>query len=375
MLRGYATFLNVSKWIFMPLAYIWVALLRMPTYSNPRLLDRPDHAVGKDTNSTKWPLVIFSHGLAGTSTVYSQFCSNLASEGYVVLAIGHGDRTAPMVITRENGQNVEKPYLRLDKVQWEGGVKPNNSIYPLRVEQLEFRRTEVYEVLKAFTDAVNGNHEAVEVQNAPEFSWNDWKGRVECERDVILAGHSFGSATMMSLLAHPPPEGFPPLSVNQVILLDPWVEPFLPLGPLPLPIGDTPRPAACIIASEGFAIWDQNFLPLYEIVKAWRSDGTPAHLMTIRMYQHSAGCSRSGRSWNVDLLVRSAHQEFSDFGTAVRRSSRAAQVIRGTHETVMKFIRGTLHNELEGKGRVMEIEKVKNKKTIVGNPGELLVHE
>jgi platelet-activating factor acetylhydrolase len=52
------------------------------------------------TNSTitaKHPLVIFSHGLAGTRNTYSQYCSALASRGYVVLAIEHRDGSGPAV--------------------------------------------------------------------------------------------------------------------------------------------------------------------------------------------------------------------------------------------------------------------------------------
>lgn len=44
--------------------------------------------------------MIFSHGLAGTRTTYSQYCSALASEGYVVLSIEHKDGSGPMVRVR-----------------------------------------------------------------------------------------------------------------------------------------------------------------------------------------------------------------------------------------------------------------------------------
>ena len=41
-----------------------------------------------------FPVVIFSHGLAGTRNTYSLFCSELASRGYVVLALEHACGTA-----------------------------------------------------------------------------------------------------------------------------------------------------------------------------------------------------------------------------------------------------------------------------------------
>ncbi len=43
-------------------------------------------------------MIIFSHGLAGTITTYSQYCRALASEGYLVLAIEHRDGSGPAVV-------------------------------------------------------------------------------------------------------------------------------------------------------------------------------------------------------------------------------------------------------------------------------------
>lgn len=83
----------------------------------------------------------------------------------------------------------------------------------------------------------------------------------------------------MTMLSQPPAEGYSPLNVSQAVLLDPWVEPFGPLGPLPLPDVEV---ALCVIASEGFTIWDSHFRHLQEIVKGWKNDGATAHLMTIR---------------------------------------------------------------------------------------------
>jgi len=40
------------------------------------------------------PVVVFSHGLGGSRSLYSLICGELASQGYVVLAIEHADGTA-----------------------------------------------------------------------------------------------------------------------------------------------------------------------------------------------------------------------------------------------------------------------------------------
>jgi platelet-activating factor acetylhydrolase len=55
------------------------------------------------TTRKQWPLVIFSHGLAGSRTAYSQLCSEMAASGRVVLAIEHRDGTAPSCTPRSRG--------------------------------------------------------------------------------------------------------------------------------------------------------------------------------------------------------------------------------------------------------------------------------
>ena len=38
---------------------------------------------------SKLPVIVFSHGLAGQRAMYSTFCTQLASEGFVVAAVEH----------------------------------------------------------------------------------------------------------------------------------------------------------------------------------------------------------------------------------------------------------------------------------------------
>ena len=66
----------------------------MPLYPSTPLL-QPSRS-----KQDAWPLVIFSHGLAGGRTTYSNFCAKIASEGYVVLAIEHRDGSGPAVRVR-----------------------------------------------------------------------------------------------------------------------------------------------------------------------------------------------------------------------------------------------------------------------------------
>jgi platelet-activating factor acetylhydrolase len=73
-----------------------------------------------DSNAPPLPLIIFSHGLAGTKNAYSAVCSALASEGNVVLAIAHGDGSGPGVILHpggDGGEEVRLGYLKFGELE------------------------------------------------------------------------------------------------------------------------------------------------------------------------------------------------------------------------------------------------------------------
>lgn len=68
-----------------------------PAKPSTPLLPPPD---GK-----KWPLVIFSHGVGCSRLMYSTFCGEMASQGYIVCGIEHRDGTSPCsTIVSEDGK-------------------------------------------------------------------------------------------------------------------------------------------------------------------------------------------------------------------------------------------------------------------------------
>ena len=123
-----------------------------------------------------WPLVIFSHGMAGSKTTYrqvktsskssliyihvSQICGKLASEGRIVVAMEHQDGSGPaFALFSTDGDNptsflcprryprVKPPLLQTSRFnqvpRWEQG-RPEG-LYPLRNDQLMLRHDEIYE--------------------------------------------------------------------------------------------------------------------------------------------------------------------------------------------------------------------------------------
>jgi platelet-activating factor acetylhydrolase len=71
------------RWTGVCLAFAAIFGTSFCAEQNARLLDAP---VGK-----RWPVLFFSHGVGCSRLMYSQICGELASHGYLVVAIEHRD--------------------------------------------------------------------------------------------------------------------------------------------------------------------------------------------------------------------------------------------------------------------------------------------
>jgi platelet-activating factor acetylhydrolase len=194
------------------LKYI-VGRLTFPAHLNAPLLP----------SSTKHPLIIFSHGLAGTRTTYTQYCSALASQGYVVLAVEHRDGSAPAVLlppsapspspspSLASGSGTTTPkkhqpkdrvlgYIKKDEIEWEEGQE--KSLEAFRTLQLEMRVREVYEAFYSFKRISNGDVGKVTFDKMDAAAQSRWVDSVRDKVDldlIDLTGHSFGAGTIVSL--------------------------------------------------------------------------------------------------------------------------------------------------------------------------------
>ncbi|RLN63534.1 hypothetical protein BBP00_00004075 [Phytophthora kernoviae] len=144
-----------------------------------------------------WPVVIFSHGLAGSLELYSYVNQELASHGNVVVVPNHCDGSA-CVCSPEPGR-IEyyqqiTPEVR-DDVDGAG--------FRFRNGQLQQRVSEVRTVLDAIEQdaAVDSVFKLCDLTN------------------VSVAGHSFGAATALSA-AHQDKR------FKMMVLLDAWMEPL-----------------------------------------------------------------------------------------------------------------------------------------------------
>lgn len=76
-----------------------------------------------------------------------------------------------------------------------------------RQQQLAFRRYEIYLAFRSFKqlvqDGYQGSNCGLQPIDKKFIDWSSWSSdgdtkAIECEKDVLLAGHSFGGATVAS---------------------------------------------------------------------------------------------------------------------------------------------------------------------------------
>lgn len=99
-----------------PFPALWHAPIAVPTKSQPE----------------KYPVVIFSHGLGGTRFAYSSVCAEIASNGFIVVALEHRDQSASFTytISRRDGADVEHPIKYRP-------LKPHEREYTMRNQQVK----------------------------------------------------------------------------------------------------------------------------------------------------------------------------------------------------------------------------------------------
>lgn len=142
--------------------------------SHPDRADADRPAMGNfGKRPPQFPVVIFSHGLAGNRLSYSQYCGELASLGIIVAAIEHRDGSGVSSIVRgeeapdKAGQSglsalhmphmghkssgrmkASVPYFTFEKIGLQSfSPEPSESEVNLRRDQIEMRQAEIEETV------------------------------------------------------------------------------------------------------------------------------------------------------------------------------------------------------------------------------------
>ncbi|OHE93740.1 platelet-activating factor acetylhydrolase [Colletotrichum orchidophilum] len=268
----------------------------------------------------KFPVIIFSHGLGGSRMSYSSICGELASYGFIVVAVEHRDGSGARTYVnlpehrevsdsessletfnakkiknkkrgKESGQHYCVDYLFPKNNEQD--TAPNNERgvdMQLRAAQIEMRMTEIEEAFRILGYIDSGRGHEVEAMNLRRkgnvasssqgltgIVWEDWKDRMFLD-NVTIMGHSFGGATTVEALRTES------LSwIGQGIILDAW-------GPATPRAGENPshrvKKPLLSIGSEAFMHWQENFDRLVDICNEARGENALTWMMTIRGSTH-----------------------------------------------------------------------------------------
>ena len=259
--------------------FYWI---KLRAYRNAQILDPP-------TSNGRWPVTIFSHGLAGSRNAYSYVCGDLASNGMIVIALDHRDGSSPIQYVRATS-GTGAHIVHTIKISH----TPSEEVYRARDEQLRIRLWEISMAHEALikidageeVENLDMNTSLRRQERAEVLKQFDGKLDIHRAGKVSFCGHSFGAATMAQLVKsvyycneRPPGTGktliTPNLDAailqqvtanNPLLLLDMWGLPlqspeqaWLWEKPLPGYVEGGPRGENILsVLSEGFHNWSEN---------------------------------------------------------------------------------------------------------------------
>ena len=278
LLKGYGEFMGMRPIVASIVSKLsFVSYLTMPALSNAPFKQ----------SAHPYPVVIFSHGLGGHRSAYSQYCGNLASYGFMVVAIEHRDNSAPVTFVR--GEEERVPFVRI--------TQTNAYTIDKRRDQLQHRAAEV----QFAVDMVREMNETGRVEGSSPLPL-DFKAGSLCTAKMVCAGHSFGAATLVhALLSTDIAPAF-----EAAILLDPWMEPLVDY------LQSRIHVPCLTILSDQFSKWVANY----------------SHVKTMVKSQGNALC----------FVVRdSLHLSQSDFHAAFPRLIKRWQGVQISADTIMNL--------------------------------------
>ncbi|XP_076275882.1 platelet-activating factor acetylhydrolase-like [Rhynchophorus ferrugineus] len=172
-------------------------------------------------NNNKLKCIVLSHGLGGNRFLYSNICCELASRGFLILALEHRDNSACNTFyyaTRSDAEVDLRTHVEFKH------VKLGREHHKTRNEQVKIRYSECAKVLDFLKQLHQGIIPHNVLDDTPlhkdlgyDFDLKDLGGNLDMN-NLCLMGHSFGAATTLYTLSKITEFRFG-------ILLDPWMFP------------------------------------------------------------------------------------------------------------------------------------------------------
>lgn len=185
---GDETILGVLRYGRVPVPRLGSILLgglahsKLPGILDAELLPHADaSSADGHTGSSGWPLVMFSHGLAGSIAAYSILCIDMASRGYIVAAIEHSDGSSLNAFF--GSQRTNMPYRFYNEAE-------DGSSFDFRNKQLRTRVKDLDTLLSSLRAAASEEGAALEPVENPQVSTGPvLRSQIDFS-NVQVAGHS-----------------------------------------------------------------------------------------------------------------------------------------------------------------------------------------
>ncbi|XP_032084348.1 platelet-activating factor acetylhydrolase 2, cytoplasmic [Thamnophis elegans] len=203
---GLADYLSLNRKWFAPLFSVTFGSCKIPVS-----WDAPFRPC-----SHKYPLIIFSHGLGAFRSVYSAICIEMASRGFLVMALEHRDRSASATYFCK--LDTEDPNETQIHEEWLSyrRVPRDQKEFPFRNPQLHQRANECKRAFRLIQSINSGK--AVANLLRMDFDLSTLKDNVDLTKAVVM-GHSFGGATAVLALVKE-------AQFKCAVALDAWMYPL-----------------------------------------------------------------------------------------------------------------------------------------------------
>lgn len=176
--------------------------------------------------------LVFSHGLTSHKMNYSGLCREMASYGFLVVALNHNDRSCEYTTAQETSK-INPATNQQTRAEITYNLDHTFTEFSLRHPQVLIREKEVRTLIdqilsKDFMAKTLGfNHAKIDASS------------------LVVAGHSFGGITALGAACEDK-------RIAAVVSLDPWFFPhYKELNEGKFGIKQ-PQQASCLIATEGF---------------------------------------------------------------------------------------------------------------------------